>query len=592
MADAHEPVSKPEAKPAVDAKQHDDVYEAVFALVGGKQKTETYEDLAKVLPAIKDADPAELKELAARKALQEMFKPKADPLRLEYERAAAEDDDDDLSTEDGTEWLQSKGLAGGDDEELDENGIPVVKLTRASSSFILDGPGDVKVDNFTPEGEDVEPGVAQAPPAASAPVALPPAPAAATPASSSSGAGAAGSSYVPSIIARAAATATSATTNTSSSNSNVAGAKAAAAPAAMGPVVTLEDELKALRAARSAAPQQSGAGAGGGSSSSGAAPADWRVSDVAVDDEDAPEIIIEPAGAPGGSRRSIQLYSASNAAIGDAAVAPGAGTAGPPGGAAAGSGSAAAASAPGAAEAEEPSCLPGECQDTTREDAVWQAMHGGVEGRALLEHMGLGGGEDGAGGEAGSGDESAGEGEAAAGARPHANGNGGLANGHAQADGGDGAASSSSSGDEAQAASGSGAPGTAAVANAPAPAAAAGATSQPAAAPGGESAPAGGAGGTTAAAAAAVGAGAASAAPAQQQEQEQQLVLCAPAPRAGAGSAGASDSGPVFEEVEKFSLDPDFDYDNVVLTRREFPYTMLGAFGRAGAGAAGMPAPR
>ena len=44
--------------------------------------------------------------------------------------------------------------------------------------------------------------------------------------------------------------------------------------------------------------------------------------------------------------------------------------------------------------------------------------------------------------------------------------------------------------------------------------------------------------------------------------------------------------------VAACSLDPDFDYDNVVLTRREFPYTMLGAFGRAGADAAGMPARR
>ncbi len=34
------------------------------------------------------------------------------------------------------------------------------------------------------------------------------------------------------------------------------------------------------------------------------------------------------------------------------------------------------------------------------------------------------------------------------------------------------------------------------------------------------------------------------------------------------------------------SLDPDFDYDNVVLTRREWPYTMLNARwpGQAGAG--------
>lgn len=62
MADTQD-TCKPEEKPAVDAKQHDDVYEAVFALVGGKQKTETYEDLAKVLPAIKDTDPVELKEL-------------------------------------------------------------------------------------------------------------------------------------------------------------------------------------------------------------------------------------------------------------------------------------------------------------------------------------------------------------------------------------------------------------------------------------------------------------------------------------------------------------------------------------------------
>ncbi len=44
------------------AKQHDDVYAAVFSLVGQKPN-ETYEGLTRVLPSIKDADPAELKEL-------------------------------------------------------------------------------------------------------------------------------------------------------------------------------------------------------------------------------------------------------------------------------------------------------------------------------------------------------------------------------------------------------------------------------------------------------------------------------------------------------------------------------------------------
>ncbi|PNW77811.1 hypothetical protein CHLRE_10g452850v5 [Chlamydomonas reinhardtii] len=510
-----------------------------------------------------------------------MFKPKADPLRLEYEQAAAEEDVDDLSTEDGTEWLQSKGLAGGDDEELDENGIPVVKLTRASSSFILDGPGDVKVDNFTPEGEDVDFTVLQAATSGSVPVAVPLAPATATAASSSSGAGAASASYVPSAIARAAATATSAT----ASSSKASGAKAPAAPAATGPVMTLEDELKALRAARSTGQQPSAAAAGAGSAN-GAAPSDWQVSDVAADDEDAPEIIIEPAGAPGGSRRAIQRYSASNATVVDgAAVGPGtgAGTAGPPGGAATGASASTAAGAPGAADPAEPSCLPGECQDTTREDAVWRAMHGGDDGRALLEHMGLGGGAA-----AGSGDESAGEEEAAAGTRPQEHSNGDRANSHAKADGGDSAASSS--GVDVQGAPGSSAPAAAAAPDAKAAANAA-VVGQPATAAGGELGPVASAVATVAAA---HEAGAASTAPVQQQQQqqEQQLVLRATAARAGADSIGASDSGPVFEEVEKFSLDPDFDYDNVVLTRREFPYTMLGAFGRAGADAAGMPARR
>ena len=42
--------------------EHDDVYAAVFGLVGQKPN-ETYEGLVKVLPSIKDRDPAELKEL-------------------------------------------------------------------------------------------------------------------------------------------------------------------------------------------------------------------------------------------------------------------------------------------------------------------------------------------------------------------------------------------------------------------------------------------------------------------------------------------------------------------------------------------------
>ncbi|KAG2449542.1 hypothetical protein HYH02_005684 [Chlamydomonas schloesseri] len=571
MTETQEASSQPkEEKPAVDAKQHDDVYEAVFALVGGKQKTETYEDLAKVLPALKDSDPAELKELAARKALQEMLKPKVDPLRLEYEQAAAEEDVDDLSTEDGTEWLQSKGLAGGDDEELDENGIPVVKLTRASSSFILDGPGDVKVDNFTPEGEDAE---GERAPAATAPApaAAPSMPSTAAAASSGSS-GAAAASYVPSIIARAAGV-TTAPAGANNRSSNVAGAKPAAGAVAPGPVVTLEDELKALRAARSAASQQQPeaavGGAGGSSSTGAAAPADWQVSDVAADDEDAPEIIMEPAGAPGGSRRSIQLYSPSTAAAGDAA-ATGPGTGGPPSGPAGGSGSGATAGAPGSTQAEEPSCLPGECQDTRREDAVWQAMHGGVDGRALLEHIGLG---EGGAGRAGSGDESGGEEEVdAARKEPLANGHGGLANGHATTNSGAGV--SASPGGNAQAPSSSGP--------------AAGASPDAATAPTSGSGPAAIAGtaapaGAAAAAAAAAPDEAGTASSAAAQPQDQQLALRASAPWVGASSSSdATDGGPVFQEVEKFSLDPDFDYDNVVLTRREFPYTMLGAFGRAG----------
>lgn len=59
MAD---PVSPVEGKP-VDTPSHDAAYEAFFAMVGGPQKTETYEDLARVLPSLKSTDPVELKEL-------------------------------------------------------------------------------------------------------------------------------------------------------------------------------------------------------------------------------------------------------------------------------------------------------------------------------------------------------------------------------------------------------------------------------------------------------------------------------------------------------------------------------------------------
>ncbi|MEW5297645.1 MAG: hypothetical protein WDW36_000841 [Sanguina aurantia] len=71
-----------------------------------------------------------------------------DPLRRDYELAVQADDDDlPLEEDDNNNWCLPSAEAP-EAEELDELGIPVLRLERASSGFILDGPGQVQVDNF------------------------------------------------------------------------------------------------------------------------------------------------------------------------------------------------------------------------------------------------------------------------------------------------------------------------------------------------------------------------------------------------------------------------------------------------------------
>lgn len=144
------------ARPANPA-EHDKFYEEIFALVAGKEN-ETYNQFLDTFPNLKDAAPDELLvELGlseAPAALTGSSVPEAisakDPLRMEWENAATADD---LEVEEGN-W-DDFGAAPAEQEVLDENGVPILPLSRASSGFILDGPGNVRVDNFCdPDSED------------------------------------------------------------------------------------------------------------------------------------------------------------------------------------------------------------------------------------------------------------------------------------------------------------------------------------------------------------------------------------------------------------------------------------------------------
>ncbi|GFR49405.1 hypothetical protein Agub_g11457 [Astrephomene gubernaculifera] len=694
--------------------EHDDIYAAVFNLVG-QQRNETYEDLTKVLPSIKDKDPAELKELAARQALREMFKPSVDPLRVEYEQAAADEDVDDLSTEEG-DWIGASVKTGAeDDEEVDEHGIPIVKLSRASSNFILDGPGDVKVDNFTPELEEEAgnanpdansaPTVPQSAPkgdssnprvpggaptgSSSATSTSPsssstPAAAAATPAA------AAATTYVPTLLARARRStaggegATAAPTTTAAAAASTGrGSSAAAAPPA---VVTLEDEIRALRALKHPNREAPGVGQAErcGREAAGAEDDDG--------DED-PEVILEPSS----PRMSMLLPPAPLPVEGKSHATSAAAAAGVEAdGSSSGdddtlgrsssdvdsSGGSGAVVRDGAGQVPEgPSCLPGQCQDSSSaasEEALWRALQG-VDPRALLEHMGLAGGEgeegegegDGEGeGEEGAADECVGGGgedscqaaqqqqqqprlvqpgeeatqqqgrreqqqqdptelaetpqvgtpaaaaaaEADAQGRPEAMAGGEGAGAAAGVGGGEGSSAGTAAGGSGDAAAVAGRPGEGAVSGGEG-------REGGAAGSGGEA----GCGGVevpavaktapktteAAAAVAAVAAVAAGtdvqarteAASQSEQQQQSQLVVVSSSRAGGSGGGGGSggcrgggggggtSDGPTYEEVEPFSLDPDFDYDNVVLTPREFPYSLLSTrWGAAGAPAGGPAA--
>ncbi|GIL97688.1 hypothetical protein Vretimale_3272, partial [Volvox reticuliferus] len=563
-----------DAKPT---QQHDDVYAAVFALVGQKPN-ETYAELAKVLPSIKDADPAELKELEAMKALREMMKPAVDPSREEYEKAAEEEDVEDLSTEDG-DWLNT---TKGDGEELDENGIAILKLSRASSSFILDGPGDVKVDNFTPEGDvqgDLEgSGGDGASPAAPAP------------SSDAAADNAAGAVYIPSAFTRAR-------------RESGAGTKpaptAAAAPAQ---ISTLEDEIRTMRARaasggtaadfsqieRQNPPQQSGPPP---QQRDKAADATGRSLVAGDDDEDeAPEVVPEPQGAllptagggvgahsrsNGGQQPLRSRIPAPPGTVLSGGLSLDLSTEG-------GDGRAAAATALWKSGAdEEATCsLPGTCLDTRHEDSLWAALQG-VDGRALLEHLGLAGSspqpsvvpdQDMGGdaeqshrqeqeqlggmsaGDSGNVESLLGVGNAPAVPDLHAREvvASGLANGHHHelegsglVNGDIGVSDDSTSGPAADSATRTSTDGATLASAAAVSMPGFGSSIDERAAAGQEVAVTAAAGGA--------------------------IVRRPVQPRV----TSPSEDGPIFEEVQAFSLDPDFDYDNVQLTVREFPYSLL-----------------
>ncbi|GIL58619.1 hypothetical protein Vafri_13634 [Volvox africanus] len=497
-----------------------------------------------------------------------MMKPTVDPLREEYEKAAEEEDVEDLSTEDG-DWLSRPRE---DCEELDENGIPIMKLSRASSSFILDGPGDVKVDNFTPEG-DVQ-GELEGRGDNRAPLSSP------APLPDASADISAGAVYIPSAFARV---------HRESGTEAIPAPTAAAAPAQ---VLTLEDEIRAMRAAARAAsggitedysqpnsqcpPQQSGPSP---QQQEGEADATGRSLIAGSDDEDeAPEVVPEP------QRALLPLAGGGVGAYGRSSGGPqplGLRIPAPPGTVLSGGvsldmtgeGGVGRAAASGADD--EATCLlPGTCLDTQHEDSLWAALQG-VDGRALLEHLGLAGSspqpsvapDQETGGDVGQihhqeqgqpGGSSAGDGGnlvplLRAGAAPAVTGlharegvASGLANGHHHEVEG-GRPSNGDVGTSDVCSSGSGA------ANWATGAAADSATSASAAAVPMPD----------------VGNGLDEGAGQEAPDSASPGGAIAGRPLQPPGD------GPIFEEVQAFRLDPDFDYDNVQLTVRDFPYSLL-----------------
>ncbi|GLI59633.1 hypothetical protein VaNZ11_001558 [Volvox africanus] len=496
------------------------------------------------------------------------MKATVDPLREEYEKAAEEEDVEDLSTEDG-DWLSRPRE---DCEELDENGIPIMKLSRASSSFILDGPGDVKVDNFTPEGDeqgDLEgsggSGAAVASPAPSPDVAADIA---------------AGAVYVPSAFARV---------HKEPGTGTKPALTVAAAPVQ---VLTLEDEIRAMRAAAAMAsaattadysqidsqcpPQQSGSSP---QQQEGKPDATGRSLIAGSDDEDeAPEVVPEPQGAlllAGGGVGAHGWSSGGAQPLGLPIPAP-------PGTVLSGGvslditgegGDGPAATLRKFGTNDEATCsLPGMCLDTRHEDSLWVALQG-VDGRALLEHLGLAGSSpqhsvapnQETGGDAGQiqhqeqgqpGGLSAGDGgnflpllrsgtaPAATGLHAREGVASGVANGHhhevegAGLANGDVGTSDISSGGSAAA---DWATGTAADS----------ATS------------------TSAAAMPMPDVG-------LDEGAGQEAPVTASVGGAIARRPVQASGNPIFEEVEAFRLDYDFDYDNVQLTVRDFPSSFLG----------------
>ncbi|GAX82624.1 hypothetical protein CEUSTIGMA_g10050.t1 [Chlamydomonas eustigma] len=119
----------------------DSIYKDFFATVGSKPN-ETYESLLNLLPSVRDISKEECVLPISSERAQDA--PGIHPLQQDW--LDAKEEDDDLPVEEG-DWVDVQ-------EVVDEEGIPVQSaISRSSSGCILDGPGAVQVDNFTADEE-------------------------------------------------------------------------------------------------------------------------------------------------------------------------------------------------------------------------------------------------------------------------------------------------------------------------------------------------------------------------------------------------------------------------------------------------------
>ncbi|KAG1678153.1 hypothetical protein FOA52_016089 [Chlamydomonas sp. UWO 241] len=528
----------------------DALYAAFFGAVGAKPN-ESYDRLMNLLPGSKEELAPKINPAA--RALRTLFAPPAvDALRKEWEDAAGELDDD-VPLEQG-DWLTT----GVQVEELDEDGLPVVcAISRSSSSCILDAPGAVQVDNFTDfaeAGGGGTPVVGDGYMPSAAAVVPNRAPAAHVAAMQQFGAV---------FAAQAAQAAQRAQRAWAARQGGGGDAAAAAAGSVGGPVRTLEDELRGMSFPASGGGRAAPAPAPRAAAAPALAPASAAESCVMTRED---EIRVRAAagklpGAPPLPRAAAGSGREDDEAVEFEEVHPGRRGAlldmlpdwadpsvlpepGRGGGGAEGEEAVARADV-AAAAAGTLATLPGEPLVSDSGADARLVPNTAVNTAQMLAAMGLGGGGE----EEGEGEGSGSAGVGGSGAVPGPGGGGGGGRGgrgevDLEIDLTRGSGGSGSGG------SGSGGGGGGSSAAGGVAAAAAGS------AVGGERA------GEAARAPAAAAAAAASAAP----------LPAAAGAAAGAGAGGGDDSDTA---VEAFAIDPDFDYDNVELTPRRFPYTLF-----------------